>query len=178
MSETEIEDENILGHFQEILQRASGSKQDRAMYAELDSSQVKDVEYACLRSMMLEPQNAAMWNALALVYMMSRYPEEAEDAIERSLDIDTSNSWTWSIWGDLLRQEGRIIESVRAYRMAVELNPQNEQALRQLVFYYDAKKASPEVLSLLEKLIPISPKDQVLWDIYSDCLRRSKNRGR
>ncbi|MFW9926910.1 MAG: tetratricopeptide repeat protein [Candidatus Thorarchaeota archaeon] len=174
MSETDIEDENILRHFQEVLQRVSCSNQDRAIHAEPNTSQTKDIEYACLRSMMLEPQNATLWNALALVYMMSSYAEEAEDAIERSLDIDTSNSWTWSIWGDLLRQEGRTVESVRAYRMAIELDPENEHALRQLVFYYDAQKSHPEALSLLESLIPISPEDQVLWDIYSDCLRSSR----
>ena len=174
MSELDIEDENILGHFQEVLQRVSDSVHDRAIQAELDDSQVIDAEYACLRSMMLEPKNSTLWNSLALVYMMSSNPNEAEDAIEKSLDIDTSNSWTWAIWGDLLRQEGRVVESERAYTMAVELDPNNEHALRQLVFINDARKAHPETLGLLESLIPIASDDQVLWDIYSECLRRLK----
>lgn len=171
MSESDIEDENILGHFQELL-RVSGSVHDRAIQAELDESQVIEAEYACLRSMMLEPKNSTLWNSLALVYMMSSSPNEAKDAIEKSLDIDTSNSWTWAIWGDLLRQEGRVVEAERAYRMAVELDPKNEHALRQLVFILDARESYPETLRLLETLIPIVSFDQELWDIYSDCLRR------
>ena len=99
MSESEVEDENILGQFQEAIQRVEVSEEPKSAIG---------VEYSCLRSMMLEPQNATMWNSLALVYMMSDRAQEAEEAIERSLDIDTSNSWTWAIWGDLLRQKGKL----------------------------------------------------------------------
>jgi len=147
---------------------------DRAFQVKLEVAQEMDVEFACLRSMMLEPQNPTMWNALALVYMMSNLPIEAGEAIERSLDIDTSNSWTWSIWGDLLRQEGRGIESERAYRMALELDSQNEHALRQLVFIYKARESHPETLDLLERLLPMAHDNQELWDMYSECLSRMK----
>ncbi len=47
-------------------------------------------EYACLRTMMLEPRNPTMWNSLALVYMMTGRLKDAQDAIERSLDLDSS----------------------------------------------------------------------------------------
>ena len=47
LSETEIDDENILGHFQEVIQRVEGSEELRSAIG---------VEYACLRSMMLEPK--------------------------------------------------------------------------------------------------------------------------
>ena len=60
LSETEIEDENILGHFQEVLQRASGSVNDRAFQVKLEEAQEMDVEFACLRSMM----NFCSWNKL------------------------------------------------------------------------------------------------------------------
>lgn len=163
LSETEIDDENILGHFQEAIQRVEVSD-------ELKSAM--GVEYACLRSMMLEPKNTTMWNALALVYMMSNRTQEAEEAIERSLDIDTSNAWTWTIWGDLLRQEGRLVDAERAYRMATELDTKDVVALRHLVLLYLARGALPEAIELLQKLIPVLPNNQELWDTYSTCLRR------
>ncbi|MFW9768927.1 MAG: hypothetical protein ACFFF9_03920 [Candidatus Thorarchaeota archaeon] len=174
MSETDTKDENLLGHFQEAMLRASGPAIHRALDEKLDDAQAIDAEYACLMSMMLEPKNPTMWNALALVQMISSKPDDAEDSIRRSLEIDTSNSWTWTIWGDLLKNENRIIESERAYRMAVELDPVNEHALRQLVFITDSREAHPETLTLLETLLPQLPEDQELWDIYSRCLRRMK----
>jgi Flp pilus assembly protein TadD len=115
-----------------------------------------------------------MWNAIALVHMMSNRAVDAEEAIERSLDIDTSNAWTWTIWGDLLRQEGKFVEAERAYRMASELNPQDPYTLRHLAILCTTRGAYPEAIELFEMLIPFIPNDQELWDDYSACIRRMK----
>jgi tetratricopeptide (TPR) repeat protein len=163
LSEIETEDENILGHFQEVIQRVDGSD-------ELNSG--AGIEYACLRSMMLEPRNTTMWNALALVYLMSDRTREAEDAIKRSLDIDTANAWTWTIWGDLLRQEDRLVEAESAYRMATELDPNDEHALWHLALLCSERGSLPEAIELFQMLIPFTPNNQVLWDVYSSCLRK------
>lgn len=162
---TEIEDENILGHFQEAIQRSEVSDEEKSAIG---------IEYACLRSMMLEPQNTTMWNALALVYMMSDRMHEAEEAIVRSLDIDTSNAWTWTIWGDLLRQKDDRTEAERAYRMATELDPREIHALRHLALLYLERRALQEAVDLLQIIIPVTPNDQELWDEYSRCLQRLK----
>ena len=162
LSETEIEDENLLEHFQEAIQRVELSD---------EMTSAVGVEYACLRSMMLEPRSTTMWNALALVYMMSDRLKDAEEAIESSLEIDTSNAWTWTIWGDLLRLDGRKVDAERAYRMAAELDPTEVHALRHLALLYLERGALPEALDLLQLLIPITPSDQELWDAYSSCLQ-------
>lgn len=165
LSEPEIRDENILGHFQEALQRAEISDELRSTIG---------IEHACLRSMMLEPQNTTMWNALALVFMMSNRIKEAEEAIERSLELDTSNAWTWTIWGDLFRYKGENIEAERAYRMATELDPRELHALRHLAMLYLERGAIPEAFDLLQMILPVAPSDQELWDAYSNCLRSQK----
>jgi len=165
LSESDIEDENILGHFQEALLRAETSKEVKPS---------PGVEYACLRSMMLEPQNTTMWNSLALVYMMSDRASDAADAIEKSLDIDTSNAWTWTIWGDLLRQEGRLSEAEQAYRMSMELDPSDKHTVRHLAALYSSRNAQPEAIELLQLLISKTPNDQELWDFYSFCFKRLK----
>lgn len=155
--------------------RASGPAINRVLEAKLDDSQDIDAEYACLMSMMLEPRNSAMWNSLALVYMMSDRTEDAEEAIERSLDIDTSNAWTWTIWGDLLQHEGRFVESERAYRMASELDPNDMHALRHLAILNLERGADPEAIAIFQLLLPFLPNDQELWDAYTTCLRRVTN---
>jgi tetratricopeptide (TPR) repeat protein len=165
LSEIETEDENILGHFQEAIQRVEGSDELKSAIG---------IEYACLRSMMLEPRNTTMWNALALVYMMSNSTQEAEEAIERSLEIDTSNAWTWTIWGDLLRQDGRLVEAESAYRMATELDPNDEYTLWHLAMLYSERGAHPEAVDIFQMLIPHMPNNQEIWDAYSACLHRLK----
>jgi tetratricopeptide (TPR) repeat protein len=162
LSETEIKDENILGNFQEAIQRVGISEQEQSRIG---------IEYACLCSMMLEPRNTTMWNALALVYMISDRMEAAEEAIERSLDIDTSNAWTWSIWGDIFLQEGKLVEAERAYRMALELDPNDYCALRHLAKLYYRRAAFPEAIDFLQILLSLRPNDQDMWDVYTHCLR-------
>nr|KXH72202.1 MAG: hypothetical protein AM325_01640 [Candidatus Thorarchaeota archaeon SMTZ1-45] len=162
LSGLEIENENILGHFKEAIHRSDDSEEAKS---------VVSAEYSCLRSMMLEPQNTTMWNSLALVYMLSDNVSDAEEAIERSLDIDTSNAWTWSIWGDLLKHMGRLVDAERAFRMVLELDPNDTHALHQSVTIYTLRDAYPEVLDMLQRLIPLTPNDQELWDAYSACLR-------
>jgi Flp pilus assembly protein TadD len=163
LSGIEIENENILGHLHEAMDRAAPST---------DTTSSLGIEYACLRSMMLEPQNPTMWNALALVYMMSDRAKEAEAAIEKSLDISTSNAWTWTIWGDLLRQEGRLTEAERAYRMVLELNPSDPYVLKHLALLCSARGAYPEAVDLFQSLIPSIPSNQDIWDAYSFCLKK------
>lgn len=169
MSGSDIEEQNILGHLQAMMQMVSISLHRQNGLP--NGLQGLEPEYACLRSMMLEPQNPTMWNALALVYMMTNRYDDAEDAIERSLELDTSIAWTWSIWGDLLGLVGDEEESGRAYRMAVELGSDEPHVLHHLIRYYAMRGYHPEALSLLEQLIPQYPERQSLWDVYTECFK-------
>jgi tetratricopeptide (TPR) repeat protein len=169
LSESELTDEKILSRLQAVMQMISISLHENEGTA--DTLQGVDPEYACLRSMMLEPQNPTLWNALTLVYMMTARYEDARNSIERSLDLDTGIAWTWSIWGDLLFLMGDELEAERAYRMAVELGSDEPHVFRQLVQYSMRRENYHEALSLLEMLIPLYPEDQMLWDIYTECLQ-------
>jgi tetratricopeptide (TPR) repeat protein len=170
MSGSEIDGKQILGHLQVVMQMVSISLHERE--GATNTLQGIDPEYACLRSMMLEPQNPTMWNALALVYLMTNRYDDARDALERSLDLDTSIAWTWSIWGNLLEFVGNETESIRAYRMAAELGSDDPRTLQQLVHHYARRGYHSETLSLLEQLIPQCPDNQSLWDIYTECFQR------
>jgi tetratricopeptide (TPR) repeat protein len=169
MSESDFDERNILGHLQAVMQMVSISAYEREGI--INGFRGMEPEYACLRSMMLEPQNPTMWNALAIVYIMTDRYDDARDALERSLDLDTSIAWTWSIWGDFLSLLGDEIESVRAYRMASELGSDEPHVLQKLVHHNAERGYSLETISLLEQLIPQFPDDQSLWDIYTECFQ-------
>ena len=166
MSGSSADDENLLCHLQAAMQMVTINHVENRGLSITDGI---TPEYACLRAMMLEPQSPTMWNSLALVYLMTGQYEDAQDAIERSLDFDSSISWTWSIWGDLLAQIGNEVESERAYRMAMELGSIESHVLNQLVRYFFKRKNYSETLGLLEILIPQCLEDQSLWDLYTEC---------
>ncbi|MGY5880248.1 MAG: hypothetical protein RTV31_08355 [Candidatus Thorarchaeota archaeon] len=171
MSGSETEEENILGHLHAAMQMVTLTQLESQGISTPDGIAP---EYACLRAMMLEPQNPTMWNSMALVYLMTGRYEDAQDAIERSLDLDSSISWTWSIWGDLLMQLGDEVESERAYRMAMEMGSVEPHVLNQLIRYFHKRRNYSETLGLLELLIPQFPEDQSLWDLYTECLMMKK----
>jgi len=167
MSGSETEEENLLGHLHAAMQMATITHQESQG---ISTPEGIAPEYACLRAMMLEPQNPTMWNSMALVYLMTGRYTDAQDAIERSLDLDSSISWTWSIWGDLLVLLGEELESERAYRMAMEMGSVEPHVLNQLVRYFFRRRNYSETLGLLEMLIPQCFGDQSLWDLYTECL--------
>jgi len=172
MSGSDTEEENILGHLQAAMQKVTAAHYENLG---LTTSRLGMApEYACLRTMMLEPQNPTMWNSMALVYMMTTRFEDAQDAIERSLDLDSSLAWTWLIWGDLLSIVGNELESERAYRMAVEMGSSDPHVLHHLVGHFTGRGNHPETIRILEHLIPQCPEDQSLWDLYTECIAQNK----
>jgi tetratricopeptide (TPR) repeat protein len=171
ISGSDIDERNLLGYLQTVMQMTSISLHEQE--GVMNTFRGMEPEYACLRSMMLEPQNPTMWNALALVYIMTNRYDDARDAIERSLDLDTSVAWTWSIWGNYLSLLGDELESIRAYRMAVELGSDEPHVLQQLVLYNTQRGYHLETLSLLVRLIPQFPDNQSLWDIYTECFQHT-----
>ena len=171
MSGSKTEEENILGHLHAVMQLFTAAHHENIGLSTTGAG--IEPEYACLRTMMLEPRNPTMWNSMALVYLMTGQYEDAQDAIERSLDLDSSIAWTWSIWGDLLAVVGNELESERAYRMAVEMGSDDPYVLHNLVSLFYERDNHPEVLQLLEQLIPQCPEDQSLWDLYTECITRN-----
>lgn len=171
MSGSKIEEENIPGHLQSAIEMVTAVYQEHGGISE---GTKLTPEYACLRSMMLEPQNPTMWNSMALVFIMTGRMKDAQDAIMRSLDLDSSIAWTWVIWGDLLLLRGHLLESERAFRMAVEMGSTDSHVLHQLVMLFSDRGNHLDALRILEELIPQCPDDQSLWDLYTDCIAQNK----
>ncbi|TFG31089.1 hypothetical protein EU527_13315 [Candidatus Thorarchaeota archaeon] len=169
MAGTEAEEKGILNHFHAAMRMVSEEYRNNKRV--LENEQNSTPELSCLRLMMLEPQNPTMWNSMALVYVMIGRFDDALEAIERSLDLDTSNSWTWSIWGDILDKLDNHIESERAYRMALELGSDDPHILRQLIRKYIRRGNLMDAIRVIEQLIPLFPSDQYLWDQYTDFLQ-------
>ncbi|MHA2373913.1 MAG: tetratricopeptide repeat protein [Candidatus Thorarchaeota archaeon] len=146
-----------------------------AQSSEKENTQIQDTSLAktekeCIRSIMLDPESSTRWNALALVYMITGKTKLAEEAIKNSLELNTSNAMTWRIWGDLLMGIGQNIESERIYRMSLELDPTQIVTMHRLVQLLIKRKAYPEAMEVLERLVVLSPNDQKVWDAYSICI--------
>ncbi|MGY5876434.1 MAG: hypothetical protein RTU30_11870 [Candidatus Thorarchaeota archaeon] len=168
MSESDVDNQSLLKHFNEAIVQTVSSEFPSNFTQLQNASGIP--EYACLRSLMLEPENPTMWNALALIYLTVGRLEDAEDAIVKSLDINTSNAWTWRIWGDILVMEKRADEAELSFRMALELEPGNPHALYEVFHLLLNRNALIEASDTLYQLLELSPNNQKLWDCYTSCV--------
>ena len=158
----------LIEHYKELLVQ---SLSKRIPDEPLNISQ--SAEHSSLWSFMMEPNTTVMWNALAIVYFTLERYNEAENAIKESLDIDTSNSWTWQLWGDLLIHQGRMDEAEQVYRMSIGLEPKNIGVLYELLLLQMARNAPYQAMETLTYLIEILPNNQELWDTYTKCVKKS-----
>ncbi len=172
MASSGDKDALLLQHYKEVLIQAYNQKMSDKLE---EVRKLEDVsELSSLRSLMLDPKNPIMWNALALVFLTLERLEEAEDAIKESLDIDTSNPWTWRLWGDILIRIGRLREAELALRMSHELHPDNSDTLYELLLLQLARGAINQAMDTLTLLMVNSPNNQTLWDCYTKCFSESK----
>ena len=161
----------LIEHYKELLIQSLNKRIPDKLRNISQSAEI--LELSSLWSFMMEPNTTVMWNALAIVYFTLERYHEAEHAIKESLDIDTSNSWTWQLWGDILIQQARMDEAEQVYRMSIDLEPKNISVLYELLLLQMARNAPYQAMDTLTCLIEILPNDQELWDTYTKCMKKS-----
>jgi len=174
MSDTEAEVEDAVSKYLSALKSVNAADaSSRFLWEMLDGISLCDdsMPYS-LNSLVAEPNSPTFWNAFAVVHMMNDDLPSAEQAIVRSLDIDISISSTWRIWGQLLQLRGDDMEAERSFRMSLELEPENELAIRQLLHLFRGRGAYPEAIELLTKLLEKYPNDQGFWNLLTDSMNR------
>ena len=134
-----------------------------------------------LRSILKEsPDNAMVWSHLGtLIAEYQGNYEEAEQAYQKAIAIDSKNSHTWSNLGALLNNHlARYDEAEEANHKALVINPKNSIAWYNLgiilenhrAFYEQAEQA-------YRRAIDSNPEDADPWRNLADLLvRNCKNR--
>lgn len=83
----------------------------------------------------LSPQNAGLWNELALVQLILDDLDAAQASLDRSLALDSRFYLTYLYRGDLFDLRGDKQAALAAYRKAAELAPQELSVLSTLGVY-------------------------------------------
>jgi Flp pilus assembly protein TadD len=174
MSDAEVEVEAVVSKYLSTLKNVSMTEaRSRFLCEMLDGISLgDDCTPSNLVSVVSEPNTPTFWNAFAVVHIMNDDLPSAGKAVIRSLDLDTSLSSTWRIWGELLQQRGDDLEAERSFRMSLEIEPHNEYAMRQLLHLFRERGAYPEAVELLIMLLEKYPNDQGLWNLLTDSMNR------
>lgn len=75
----------------------------------------------------------------------------ALEAIDQSLELDSSNYWAWLSKGSILRNLGRYQESLTALDQAYQINQDDPYIWEQYGWTYEKTKNYPEMLKTFQK---------------------------
>ena len=166
----------MLGHDHRLVRKwwyenmAESEPFEDDFHLNLDLITIEDAEHHYLHHVMLEPNNPTRWNTLALVYMLTGCIAKAEDAIRKSLDLNTGIASTWRLWGDILMIAGKPADAERAFHLSLELEPNDSHGLYCLSILYRNRGAYSEAMDMLCQLIAIEPNNQFVWDCFAEYL--------
>ncbi|MGQ9489418.1 MAG: tetratricopeptide repeat protein [Anaerolineae bacterium] len=118
------------------------------------------------QALALSPQNAGLWNELALVQLILDDLEGARTSLERSLALDSRFYLTHLYHGDLFDLMGDKQAALAAYRRAAELAPNDLNVLK-MVGVFSAQNGDTQ--SAVEAF-------QHIIEIETEALRATENR--
>lgn len=130
---------------------------------------VKSENQATEEQQLVLGKDPIVWNSLALVYLMSGDIDRAKDAIQKSLEIDTSISTTWGLWGRILECADDRTNAERAYRMAAELQPDSADVLYRMALLKMQRQDLVGAIEDFSRVLEHSPSDQRVWDHLTAC---------
>jgi tetratricopeptide (TPR) repeat protein len=91
------------------------------------------------------------WSNLAGVYMMNRSFSKAIDCFEKDVSISPNRSDQWRMYANALWSLDRKAEAIEKCRHALELNPSDPYAARNLAYMLKDAGRSEEAQKVLEK---------------------------
>lgn len=118
---------------------------------------------AFTRALALRPRYAWAERHRGRVYqfLLDR-PSAAEAAYRRALEIDKEDDRAWALLGDLLRQQGRFSEAIKALEAAVTLDPGYGWAWDRLVDAFAASEGPTRALACCREAIAHAEGDEKL----------------
>lgn len=121
----------------------------------------KECEEAAVRFIKNYPEDAFGWKLAGAAASLLKNYQEAEKRLLKAITIDKKDSETITILGNVLRNQGRIKESLDCYERALEIDPENPAALNgkalNLMDLDKGEKLFNEAFECLSKAVLIRP---------------------
>jgi tetratricopeptide (TPR) repeat protein len=145
--------------------------QDREKYEEIKQLILNDDfprAEAKLRNFVLKyPEFAGAWANLGVVYSQTGRLDQAEKALQKAIELDSSIAPVYVRLAFVYRNQGKIQDAVEAYEKSLEKNPQYASAHYNLALLYDLYLQEPDkALQHLQRYIALTDtkeKDTQAW---------------
>jgi Tfp pilus assembly protein PilF len=123
----------------------------------------------------VEPENTAALEALALAHRGLGHLDQAERYAREEIRQAPRSSGAWRALAQVLRDRATpaaLREAERAYRRAIELEPQSSELHEQLGMVYFSQGQVAQAAAELQRAIDLQPLNRLAYPTLMQCYRR------
>ncbi|MGK7879751.1 MAG: tetratricopeptide repeat protein [Crocosphaera sp.] len=167
------QDNFLMGkRLQEVIQEIDSDYQNEGLKKAIDSrikvlleegviaafaKQFKDASERFLEIIQLDDSLPIVWKNLAMIYYENKIYQQAYQAIERAIALESKES-SYHLWlGLILEKSGQIDYGITAYQKAIELDPKNMEAYANLGLALTNQKKNPQAEQVYQEAISQFP---------------------
>ncbi|MBN1954006.1 MAG: tetratricopeptide repeat protein [Anaerolineae bacterium] len=115
----------------------------------------------------LSPNTARLWNEWASVYYYNLRDMTAfQEAISRSLELDSEYEDTWMMLGDIRASQGDQEGAMNAYRRALEISPEERRVWRTIGQLAMQTENYDLAIEAYRQVIELRPDANNVWDSH------------
>ncbi|MEA1909858.1 MAG: tetratricopeptide repeat protein [Patescibacteria group bacterium] len=113
-----------------------------------------------LRLITKDPQDASLYNKLALVYLSKKAFADAKHALDQALQLEPDNDTFYNNQGLTAYSQGEYDEAVEAYEKSIEINNKVASRFMNLGLAYQMLKQNRKATDAYEKALILEPQNE------------------
>ncbi len=137
---------------------------------EMESKHYQEAIRLFKRIIAQDEKNKYAWLFLAFTQSDLGAADSAEATYQQAVRIFPDDAMLWSFYGLNLQQQEKYSEAIQAFRRALQLEPDNRNALTNLPIVYESLKMFAQCDSVYEIALQHFPDDPLLLNNYSYSL--------
>lgn len=106
------------------------------------------------------PQDASLYNKLALVYLGKKEFKDAAKALDQALTLEPDNDTFYNNLGLLLYQQGKYDEAIESYERSIEINNKVASRFMNLGLAYFMSKKYRKATDAYDKALILEPNNE------------------
>ena len=127
-----------------------------------------------LKLVMEDPQNAGLYNKLALVYLGKKEFKDAAKALTQALTIEPDNDTFYNNLGLLLYQQEHYDEAIESYEKSIAINNKVASRFMNLGLAYFMVKKYRKAADAYEKALILEPNNEEYKRLLTEAEEKSK----
>jgi len=139
-----------------------------------EAGELKRAENLYLRILNRDPEDAALYNRLGLIYLQDKNFRDAAAALKQALKLEPENDTFYNNLGLLYYEIGQYDDAASAYEESIEINDKVPSRLINLGLAYFMSKKYRKAADNYEKALILDPRNEQYHDLLKQAEEKLK----